>query len=226
MGAHLGAGLIRALGIWCCLSLSVIGIIFRCCGMFYVASEKSSAASHREEIAKTLFHHMRQDVETLLHERAIHALALCWGSSSSPLNSLAFDTMKHIVSYLGRPHPLETNQFRYSNLVDVMDEDKGVVFDGLKMANVHKDAIRKLAPGSAVTIPLSSPNLHLTGPCYRDFAKHVRSFDGFHSKRIRVTGSEKYQYAMGGKHSVYWILIVFRMPIRRPPNKTKLLGNR
>lgn len=107
-----------------------------------------------------------------------------------------------------------------------MDEDKGVVFDGLKMANVHKDAIRKLAPGSAVTIPLSSPNLHLTGPCYRDFAKHVRSFDGFHSKRIRVTGSEKYQYAMGGKHSVYWILIVFRMPIRRPPNKTKLLGNR
>lgn len=187
--------------------------------MYRNASEKSSAASHREEIARTLFHHMRQDVDTVLHERAMDALALCWGSSSSPLNKLPIETMDHIASYIGRPHPVEKNQFRYNNLiVDTADKDN--VFDGLKMTKVYKDAIRKLAPGCAITIPLSSPNLHLTRPCYRDFARFVRSFEGYHCRRIAVTGQEKYQFYNGGKHTIYWISIVFRIPIRKPPNKT------
>lgn len=193
----------------------MIGIIILCCRMFRHASEKSSAASHREEIARMLFHHIRRDVDIVLHERAMDALVLCWGSSSSPLSTLPIDIMDHIVSYIGRSHPVETKHTD-NPLVDVMD--KRVLFDGLKMTKVDKDAIRKLAPGSATTIPLSSPNLHLTRPCYRDLARLVRSFKGYRCKRIPVTGHQKYQFTNGGKHTIYWIFIVFKMPISKPPN--------
>jgi hypothetical protein len=178
--------------------------------MFYYANEKSSAARHREEAAKAQFDHIRKDVERVLHQKAIDAfLTLGNGSGSSHVGSLPGDITNNIVSYLVLPGDNETKEV-----------DGQVVCDGLKRARIDKYSLDEFSQGSFARIPLSSPAFHLTRPCYRDFARYVRSFQGYHSSRVRVTGAAKHHYLLGDKHSIYRISIVFKLPINNSNNKT------
>jgi len=188
--------------------------------MSYYASEKSSAAIYREALAKIQFDLVRQEVDSVLHERVVDSLTLCRCSNDSLLGTLPGDIMKHIVSYLHQPVNNKTKeqlQLEHGYLVDVVD--KRVVFNGLINARVDRYRLREITRGSSVTIPLSTPNFHLTSPSYRSFAKYVRTFEGYHSRRIGVSGPERFQYRNGGKHTVYWVSIVFKLPIIEPLNK-------
>ena len=46
-------------------------------------------------------------------------------------------------------------------------------------------------PGKKISIPLTLPNHHMTGPCYRDLRKHIISKDGWDVKRVAATPEQR-----------------------------------
>ena len=69
-------------------------------------------------------------------------------------------------------------------------------------------------PGSKVAIPLLKPNVHLTAPCWRDFARAVRKNERWNVKRIVATPVEKQKFKESRKSNVYFINLVFTVPAR------------
>ena len=95
--------------------------------------------------------------------------------SKSPLKLLSSDTLKNVLAYAGiKPKGKKIKRIAKGRGEDLALRPfvgyTGTHFKSLK----HKDETRLnladmnvLQPGSKLTIPLTKPNLHLTGPCYR-----------------------------------------------------------
>jgi hypothetical protein len=71
-------------------------------------------------------------------------------------------------------------------------------------------------PGNKIVLPITKPDCHLTGPCWRDFSRHVRSLDGgacWNVKRIAATAQEKIQYHESHRQGkVYFIQAIYTVP--------------
>jgi hypothetical protein len=95
-------------------------------------------------------------------------------------------------------------------------------------------------PGEKITIPLTSPAEHLTGPCWRgtyvmmfhvttyrgtftfshpiypcivpDFSKAVRRNDGWDVKRVAATDQQKKAFREARKGKVYFVDVIYTVP--------------
>jgi hypothetical protein len=68
-------------------------------------------------------------------------------------------------------------------------------------------------PGRKHVIPLANPDVHLTGPCWRDFSRHVRSFDHWDVKRVAATEEQRAEYReQHRKGAVYFIHALYTVP--------------
>ena len=68
------------------------------------------------------------------------------------------------------------------------------------------------APGTKLTFSFLAPDTHLTGPCYRDFNRHVKSFSGWTAKRIKASDEEKKKHKFKKKGSAYFLKLIFTIP--------------
>ena len=78
---------------------------------------------------------------------------------------------------------------------------------------------------------LLDPSCHLTGPCFRDFKKHVKTRPGWDAKQRRATEQEKAQYRPTGRGHANWTDITYKPPtvaaakptsaIKKKPTKAK-----
>jgi len=158
------------------------------------ASEKSAAAIRREDEAKDKFDHLKSQMELALYENTMTMIGLVTHAKESNTSPLK------LLSSIGMEHVLEFAACTKSNGAGAKSITVGrtggslaiVPFAGWESAatpsklriekkNAPGEAQLKLAgmsmyqPGCKIIIPLAKLNLHLTGPCYRDLRKHVKS---------------------------------------------------
>ena len=68
-------------------------------------------------------------------------------------------------------------------------------------------------PGNKIgPIPLTKPNCHLTGPCWRDFSRQVRQYEGWDVKRVAATPEQKKGYRETRRGKVYFINAYYTVP--------------
>lgn len=152
-------------------------------------NEKSKQSKKIEDAIRKRFDELRFDIDAArCHRDTLSVLASC-KSKESPLHILPGDVMRRITSYLDIPCSSSTRRRR--------------VFDGLLKPRISTEmSTTMFEPGSVTVIPIARHPFHLTRPCYRDFARYVRSFGGFHSSRADVDA----------------INIVYKTPQLRPTN--------
>ncbi|KAL7517815.1 hypothetical protein ACHAWX_002703 [Stephanocyclus meneghinianus] len=81
--------------------------------------------------------------------------------------------------------------------------------------------------GEKIVIPLTKPNEHLTGPCWRaDFSRAVRKYEGWDVKRIAATPQEKKKYRESRKGAVYFINAIFTVPGAKADSRTMKFAGR
>ena len=73
-------------------------------------------------------------------------------------------------------------------------------------------------PGHKLTFSFLAPDTHLTGPCYRDFNRYVKTFPGWTAKRIKATDEEK------KKGSAYFLKLIFTIPGKAVAKKKAATG--
>ena len=79
-------------------------------------------------------------------------------------------------------------------------------------------------PGHKLTFSFLAPDTHLTGPCYRDFNRYVKTFPGWTAKRIKATDEEKNKYKFKKKGSAYFLKLVFTIPGKAVAKKKAATG--
>ena len=79
-------------------------------------------------------------------------------------------------------------------------------------------------PGHKLTFSFLAPDTHLTGPCYRDFNRYVKTFPGWTAKRIKATDEEKNKYKFKKKGSAYFLKLVFAIPGKAVAKKKAATG--
>ena len=153
-------------------------------------NEKSKQSKKIEDAICKRFDELRFDIDAArCHRDTLSVLAIGCKSKESPLRILPGDVMRRITSYLDIPCSSSTRRRR--------------VFDGLLKPRISTEmSTTMFEPGSVTVIPIARHPFHLTRPCYRDFARYVRSFGGFHSSRADVDA----------------INIVYKTPQLRPTN--------
>ena len=80
------------------------------------------------------------------------------------------------------------------------------------------------APGTKLTFSFLAPDTHLTGPCYRDFNRHVKSFSGWTAKRIKASDEEKKKHKFKKKGSAYFLKLIFTIPGKAVAKKKSATG--
>ena len=80
------------------------------------------------------------------------------------------------------------------------------------------------APGTKLTFSFLAPDTHLTGPCYRDFNRHVKSFSGWTAKRIKASDEEKKKHKFKKKGSAYFLKLIFTIPGKAVAKKKASTG--
>ena len=78
-------------------------------------------------------------------------------------------------------------------------------------------------PGK-LTFSFLAPDTHLTGPCYRDFNRHVKSFPGWTAKRIKASDEEKKKHKFKKKGSAYFLKLIFTIPGKAVAKKKSATG--
>ena len=127
------------------------------------ASEKSAAARRREAEAKNKFIYLKSQMDLALYENTMTVIGLGQLSKAkSPIKLLSSDTLEHVLAYAGiKPKGANVRAVAKSRgkdlAINVKTED----------ARLNLADMNVLQPGTKLTIPLTKPNLHLTGPCYR-----------------------------------------------------------
>ena len=139
-------------------------------------NEKSKQSKKIEDAICKQFDELRIDIDAACcHRDVLSVLAIGCKSKESPLRILSDDVMRRITSYLDIPCSSNTSTRRRR------------VFDGLLKPRISTEmSTTMFEPGSVTVIPIARHPFHLTRPCYRDFARYVRKFDGFHSSRLDV----------------------------------------
>lgn len=79
-------------------------------------------------------------------------------------------------------------------------------------------------PGSQHTFDLLTPDVHLTGPCFRDFGRYVRSNPGWTCKRIEANKSEHNKQVQNRKGKAYYVKVIYIVP--GVPTKTSKERNK
>lgn len=178
------------------------------------AREKSSAASHREDVATSKFDYVKQQMQMAIIENTKTIIGMgCLPQSTSPFRLLSPELVENIYSYLGYPQPDENVARGRSGLAIVPFEgwrrrrnDPGDQEVGMNLADMTL-----FAPGSKITIPLTSPAHHLTSPCYRDLRKHIKKCAGWDVKRIAATPEQKKQFKQYRKGKVFFVNVVYEV---------------
>ena len=74
-------------------------------------------------------------------------------------------------------------------------------------------------PGEKISIPFSKPDFHLTGPCYRDFRRHIKQFPSWGVQRIAATTKERRKVYRKG--TVYFVNIIYNVPGRKTTKRKR-----
>ena len=108
--------------------------------------------------------YLKSQIDLALFENTMTVIGLGQlNKSKSPIKLLSSDTLEHVLAYAGIKPPKGANikavaKSRGKDLaINVKTED----------ARLNLADMNVLQPGTKLTIPLTKPNLHLTGPCYR-----------------------------------------------------------
>lgn len=188
-------------------------------------AEKSTAASRRENEAKGKFDFLRSQMELALYENTMTTIGLaCHATSKSPLKLLPKDVMEHVLGFSGCTKPTRSavktaaagrSGLAIVPLVGWRQKKNAPDETPLNLADVSL-----FQPGIKIVIPLTKPNLHLTGPCYRDLRKHVHNYANWDVRRTAATEHQKQEYKESRKGTVYFINAIYSVS-RKAPGKRK-----
>jgi len=204
------------------------------------ASEKSAAAIRREDEAKDKFDHLKSQMELALYENTMTMIGLAIHakeSNKSPLKLLSSDVMEHVLGFAACTKPMGASVKSIAtgrtggSLAIVPFEGWGSAAAPSKLRSEKKNApdeaplnladMSMYQPGCKIIIPLTKPNLHLTGPCYRDLRKHVKSHANWDVQRTAATPQEKRQYKETRRGKVYFINVIYKVPGKVVAGKRK-----
>mmetsp|Transcript_41004 Transcript_41004/g.45696 ORF Transcript_41004/g.45696 Transcript_41004/m.45696 type:complete len:274 (-) Transcript_41004:206-1027(-) len=76
-------------------------------------------------------------------------------------------------------------------------------------------------PGKKIDLILLNPDTHMTGPCWRDFNRHVKTFPGWTAKRIVATPEEEKKFHFHKKGKGYFVKILYTIldPVKEEKKK-------
>lgn len=197
-------------------------------------AEKSGSAKHREVVATKKFDYLETQMKMALFENTKVVLGLGIKSNNSPLRLLSVELIDHVMSFVGGSVkgnrakevsrnrsglaiiPFEGCQYRdcgskpRGNNAEEEEEDNV----GINLADLDL-----YTPGKKISIPLTLPNHHMTGPCYRDLRKHIISHEGWDVKRVAATPQERREYRETRKGKSYFINAVYKVQGVEPKKK-------
>ncbi|KAL9187871.1 hypothetical protein ACHAXT_006249 [Thalassiosira profunda] len=213
-------------------------------GRYGYMNEKSAASSRREKDAKDLFDRLKGQVDLALYENTMTTLGLaCHARSQSPLRLLAKDVMDQVLEYAGCAKPTCAGVKRAAKIrseradgslaiVPRLAKKKGAPeedpmdFSDLDFFTASARPDSYCFPGRKIVFPLTLPNLHLTGPCYRDFRKHVKPLANWDLKRTAATAAEKKSYRETRKGKVYFVRAEYTVPGKASKKRKSAGGKR
>ena len=181
------------------------------------AREKSAAAMHREDDARSKFDYLASQMNMAIIENTKVMIGLgCQPKSESPLKVLSSDLVDHIMGYVGLEPPSDPRiAMERSGLGIIpyegwqrlrtggLDHDTG----GVDLANLNL-----FQPGKKIIIPFSKPNHHLTQPCYRDLHQYIKRHTGWDIRRVAATPMQKIEYNEQRKGKVYFTNVTYAVP--------------
>lgn len=176
--------------------------------------EKSAAAQSRENYAVAEFYSIKSVVEKVMLEKAKVTVKLgCHSKSPSLLKTLPGILVEDICQFAGLPKATPRPAVAAAPAVRAAARDSNVISStGGGREDVNLGDFSLYRPGDKITIPLLSPNDHLTGPCWRDFSKTVRWEHGWIAKRVAATNAQKAAFRETRKGKVYFVDLQFTVP--------------
>lgn len=187
------------------------------------ANEKSSAAMDREETAVTKFDYLRSQMNMALREntRVMIGLGCRAKSHSSPLRLLPSDVIEHILEYVGMERPDDEAVSQRRSGLAILPYEGWRQRQRADHAGIDMDLtdMSLYNPGEKISIPFSKPDFHLTGPCYRDFRRHINQFPSWSVKRIAATTKERRKVYRKG--TVYFVNIIYNVPGRKTTKRKR-----
>jgi hypothetical protein len=200
-----------------------------------MCSEKSRHAERREREAMVKFQAVRKKVTLASVKNRIRIVGLgCQHGSGSHFTCLPKVTIDHILDYYrGKEHdelekasdsekkpettvcaapPLPPSgrisrrrvaAVAAAAIVNITKEESGKEDKPLNLNALYM-------PGSKIIIPLTKPDLHLTGACWRDFSRAVRTHEQWDVKR-RVATLENCK-AKKRKGKAYFVDAIYTVP--------------
>ena len=183
---------------------------------WYGRNEKSSHASNRENIAKKKFDAMKKTMEACCISGAIEEGRAA--GSNSHLKFLPVDALNNVYGYLLGKDFENDEDADISNHLDktlprldhrVRTKKRSV---GVQQFDIDFKDLSLYEPGNKITIHLTMPNFHLTGPCFRDLKKHVKKSPGWDLKRIACSEAEKVQHKVTRKSNAYFVNAIYTVP--------------
>lgn len=189
---------------------------------WYGASEKSASACRREQRVMEEFDAARGKLESAIVNYKVRVVELgCKQESNSMLRQLPSDTVDLILDYV-RKNKGQTPSEQHSSMManaragQFTNHAPRIVQSAQAMqGNKAKEGLDIKAlfvPGKKHNFLLSTPDLHLTGPCWRDFSRYVRTHEGWNVKRKAATSEEKKQFRQTRNGAVYFINAVYSIP--------------
>ncbi|KAL3775665.1 hypothetical protein ACHAWO_002694 [Cyclotella atomus] len=204
--------------------------------------EKSGAAQGREDVARNKFNQIKETVDEVLQEKLKVTVKLgCRPKSESLLKSLPGILIEDICQFAGLPQAKPRPRVAAAAAAgNVPSTDHIVRSTGRGRSDVNLSDFGIYRPGEKITIPLTSPAEHLTGPCWRgtyvmmfhvttyrgtftfshpiypcivpDFSKAVRRNDGWDVKRVAATDQQKKAFREARKGKVYFVDVIYTVP--------------
>jgi hypothetical protein len=190
------------------------------------------SAKHREVVATKKFDYLETQMKMALFENTKVVLGLGIKSKNSPLQLLSSELVDHVMSFVGGSVnrakevsrnrsglaiiPFEGCHYRAcgskprGNNAEEEEEDNV----GINLADLDL-----YTPGKKISIPLTLPNHHMTGPCYRDLRKHIISHEGWDVKRVAATPEERREYRETRKGKSYFINAIYKVQGIEPKKK-------
>lgn len=193
---------------------------------FANAREKSSAAEGRERTARKKFDYLRAQMIMALFENTKVVVGLGRRpKSQSHLNLLSQDLVQEIWSFVGMEKPVAaTIQARSGPAILPFE---GWCSDSWTQETKQIDLsdMTLYQPGQNIIIPLTTPEFHMTAPCYRDLRKYIKAHAGWDAQRIVATLQQRTAYSAHQKGKVYFINAIYKVrgqpPTKKRPRKTE-----
>ena len=197
-------------------------------------AEKSGSAKHREVVATKKFDYLETQMKMALFENTKVVLGLGIKSNNSPLRLLSVELIDHVMSFVGgsvkgnRAKEVSRNRsglaiipFEGCHYRDCGSKPRGNNTEEEEEHNVGINLadLDLYTPGKKISIPLTLPNHHMTGPCYRDLRKHIISKDGWDVKRVTATPEQRREYRETRKGKSYFINAVYKVQGVEPKKK-------